>query len=315
MLPLVQRLFSRRKESPSRPPKIVGLVPARNEAPRIAFCLRALSACTDAIVYLDDCSDDSTVSAVEAVADECRVQKIIRKDRWYRDEPGDRNALLEAGRALGGTHFVVIDADEAFTANCATDNFLREKILSLRPGDQLAVHWIQLWRSVRQYRSDDSVWSGKQKRVAFCDDGRARYESDFIHTSRVPRFRSGKQHALDAETHGLLHFQFVHWPSLLLKQAWYRCLERVRDPKKTAQAINEKYAPSKDETNLRLKPVPAAWLAYEFFDESVFSAPDNWRRVQIQNWLREHGREFFADLDIWDIDWNDAAEKSPGASG
>ena len=66
--------------------RIVALVPARNEGPRIAFCLRALALYADAIVYLDDCSDDDTVATVESLAAACRVEKIIRKKEWLRDD-------------------------------------------------------------------------------------------------------------------------------------------------------------------------------------------------------------------------------------
>ena len=98
--------------------KIVGLIPARNESKIIEQCLHALSFYTDAIIYLDDASDDNSVAIVESVADKYRVEKIIKKKIWKRDEPGDRNALLKAGREIGGTHFIVIDADEMLTSNC-----------------------------------------------------------------------------------------------------------------------------------------------------------------------------------------------------
>jgi ribonuclease Y len=37
---------------------------------------------------------------VESLAQECRVERIIRKPVWHRDEPGDRNAMLQAGREI-----------------------------------------------------------------------------------------------------------------------------------------------------------------------------------------------------------------------
>lgn len=302
--------FLRNKLSPpsagaKRPAKIVGLVPARNESASIEFCLRALARYTDAIVYLDDCSEDDSVKIVESLAAQCRVESIIRKPTWHRDEPGDRNRMLQAGREIGGSHFVVIDADEAFTANCEEGDFLRQKILALRPGDQLAALWIQLWRSSRQYRCDDSVWTNNRKRVAFGDEPGASYESDFIHTSKVPKNLSGRRSALEGDERGLLHFQFVNWRNMLVKQAWYRCLERIRNPDKPAAKINERYRASKDETGLRLKAAPAAWLAgYPFFDETMFAAPDRWREAQIREWFERYGRDCFADLDIWDVNWD-----------
>ncbi len=295
--------------------KIVALVPARNEGPRIAFCLRALAQYADAIVYLDDCSDDETVVMVESLAAECRVAKILGKTKWHRDEPADRNALLQAGRAIGGTHFIVLDADEAFTANCAADQFLRRLILELQPGDSMALHWIQLWRGVSQYRFDNSVWTWNSKAVIFADDGRCSYSSEFIHTPRVPANLSGRRHSLPGYSHGLLHFQFVNWRNLLIKQAWYRCLEHIREPEKPVEEINRRYAPSKDETGLGLKAAPDEWLAgYPFFDPSIVSEPETWREKQILGWFKQFGRDHFRTLDIWDIQWgqsNDYASPLP----
>ncbi|MCL5095947.1 MAG: FkbM family methyltransferase, partial [Candidatus Omnitrophica bacterium] len=289
---------------PARGMKIVGLVPARNEHERLEFCLRALAKYTDAIVYLDDCSDDNSLGVVESLAESCRIERVIRKTRWHRDEPGDRNALLAAGREIGGTYFIVLDADEVLTANLADDDYLRRLITRLRPGEKLAMTWIQLWRSVKKYRFDDSVWTWNSKAVIFCDDQKCHYDSGFIHTPRVPANLEGQTHFLPGYTHGLLHFQFVNWRNLLVKQAWYRCLERIRDPQKSARAIDELYAPSKDERNLRLKPAPENWLSgYSFFDPARADAPEHWREAQVLDWFEQYGRDCFKDLDIWDIDW------------
>jgi len=293
-----------------RPAKIVGLVPARNEEARIEFCLRALAQFTDAIVYLDDCSTDQTAARVEQIAQNCRVERILRKPEWSRDEPGDRNRLLQAGREIGGTHFIVLDADEAFTANCRDQQMLRRLILSLRPGEQLAMTWIQLWRSLDYYRHDASVWTNNFKPIAFCDDGRCSYVSEFIHTPRVPANLAGARVTLSGYEFGLLHFQFVNWRNLLIKQAWYRCLERIRDPQKPAATINELYAPSQDESGLGLVPAPRHWFAYPFFDPAVVNAPDLWREAQIKAWLDQYGLDFFKDLDIWQIDWRSKADTS-----
>jgi FkbM family methyltransferase len=288
-----------------RRPKIVGLVVGRNEAPRLPFCLRALAKYTDAIVYLDDCSEDNSVEVVRSLSAECRVERILRKDRWHLDEPGDRNLLLNGGREIGGTHFIAIDVDEAFTSNCAEKDFLRRLILSLLPGDQIAVNWIQLWRDVHQYRRDSSVWTWNYKGVIFCDDGKCTHSSEFVHTPRVPANLSGQCYRLPGYVHGLMHFQFVNWRNLLVKQAWYRCLERVRDAAKPSSAINERYAPSKDEKGLGVWAAPAEWLSgYPFFDIAPFNEPEWWREKQVRQWFKQLGKKHFQDLDIWDLDWS-----------
>lgn len=284
--------------------KFVGLVPVRNEEIMIEHCLRALACYTDAIVVLDDCSTDNTCAIVEALAQECNVVKIIHKTAWHRDEPGDKNMLLQAGRDAGGTHFIVIDADEMLTANFMHNNQLRATVQQMSPGDTLALCWIQLWRSVNHYRFDNSVWTWNYKTIIFADNKTAAYSSGFIHTAPVPNGLRGKKRQLDGYEYGLLHFQFVNWHNLLVKQAWYRCLERMRYPNKTDQAINRTYAASKDERSLKLQPVPQAWFAaYPFFDPELFNTTETWRKEQVRAWFSEYGTEFFKKLDIWDVDW------------
>ncbi len=285
--------------------KIVGLVHARNEQNIIAQCLKALSLYTDAIVFLDDASTDDTVERVREIRKECRVERIITKERWLRDEPGDRNALLTAGREIGGTHFIQLDADEMFTSNLLDNNHLRDRILELQPGDALALTLIQLWRGVNSYRLDSSQWSNDNRPFIFCDDKNCYYASDFIHTKRVPENLKGTTYRIEGYEYGVMHFQFVNWENLLIKQAWYRCLEHIRQPQKPINEINRRYAPSKDETGIHLEPSPSNWFAgYPFFNPGVFNIPEKWRKKQVNEWFQIHGTEFFRELDIWDVEWN-----------
>lgn len=282
---------------PHENPKIVGLMPARNEGSKINFALKALSPHCDAIVYLDDHSTDDTLDRVRSIQEECKIERILTKDAWFRDEPKDRNRLLDAGREIGGTHFIVIDADEAITGNCLEGGMLREKILSLRPGDQLALHWIQVWRDTEHYRVDGTRWANRYKRCIFCDDGTSRYASEFIHTSRVPKTKGRRTDFKGS--HGLLHFQFANWDNLMLKHQWYCWLERVRTPEKPIEEIRERYAKSIDEAGLQRNRIPAEWLAaYLFFDPAAFHEPDQWRIEQINQWKEEYGEAYFDGLDL-----------------
>lgn len=292
--------------------RIVGLVGVRNEAPRMAFCLRSLARFCDAIVVLDDCSEDDTVKVVESLAGECKVERILRKDHWHRDEPGDRNAQLNAGREIGGTHFIVMDADEAFTSNLAKDGTLRRMIADLEPGDQLCLPLLNLWRGFKQFRSGGPGWCHDVRPFAFADDGVTSYSSEFIHTPRVPVDLQGHKWNMDSYAMGVMHFQFVNWPALMLKQAWYRCMERVRRPERSDEDINTQYWQTEDESGMELKPVPQEWLqGYEFFDPAAFEIIDAFRQKQMIDWLREKGVAQFAGLDIWRIDWSFAETVAP----
>ena len=31
--------------------------------------------------------------------------------------------------------------------------------------------------------------------------------------------------------------------------------------------------------------------------------PDNWRKQQVNEWFDELGKNYFEELDIWDVDW------------
>jgi glycosyltransferase involved in cell wall biosynthesis len=214
--------LSRHNHSAAR--KIVALIPVKNEALRISFCLKAVSAFTDAICLYDDDSTDNTLEIVESLASECGVEKVIRNRHWRYDEGKYRQTLLEAGREIGGTHFVVLDADEAFTSNLTRNNFLKKTILSLQPGEQLQLVWIQLWRSVSNYRYDRSFWTNNYKSFVFADDGQCAYTDQQFHLLRVPLDLKGRAYRIEGYDCGVLHFLFVNWRNLLIKQAWYRCL-------------------------------------------------------------------------------------------
>lgn len=287
----------------AKKPKIIGLVPARNESRVIKQCLECLSRFTDGIVYLDDCSTDNSVKLVQGIARKHNI-KILRKKTWHRDEPGDRNLLLENGRKMGGTHFIVVDADEVFTANMADGDFLRTKILELEPGDQMAINWVQLWRTHKQYRFDNSIWTYCYKNVIFCDDQKCGYRSDFIHTARVPAGLNGKVVTIEGYERALMHFQFVYWRNLLVKQSWYRCLERTRMPSKLVHAINTRYALSKNEEGLGTKPSPRKWFSgYKTFDPGAYAQPNTWYEEHVLEMFDQYSLSYFENLDIWDVNW------------
>ena len=88
---------------------------------------------------------------------------------------------------------------------------------------------------------------------------------------------------------------------LAQRQAWYRCLEHVKEPNKPIEKINKKknYKLLTDETGIKLKDVRASWYkGYDFFDEEPFNQPETWRKKQIIKWVNEYGFEYFMDLDL-----------------
>jgi glycosyltransferase involved in cell wall biosynthesis len=276
--------------------KIVGLLQIRNEATLIEQCLHALSLYTDAIVILDDASDDNTLEIVESVADTYHIEKIVRNgtSAWeHRAESDNRQKLLDAGREIGGTHFLIIDADEMMTSNCATNNFLRNIILRLNLGDRLKMNIMHLWGSFDRYRT---YFKEEMKYFIFCDDGRCYYIHQFLHVNRVPLNLSGGANLeLQNQQYGLLHFGYVNWDNVLIRQAWYKCLERVRNSDKSIEEINSWY-PAHKEKDATTFPVPQSWICgYTFFNPQLFAESEQWRMKQIVHW--------FNDMEIWHLDF------------
>mmetsp|Transcript_9340 Transcript_9340/g.23312 ORF Transcript_9340/g.23312 Transcript_9340/m.23312 type:complete len:408 (-) Transcript_9340:226-1449(-) len=99
---------------------------------------------------------------------------------------------------------------------------------------------------------------------------------------------------------GLLHFQFVNWPNFLLKQAWYKCFERIRLPEKSASDIQARYANSLDEIGERVVHVFPSWFArYEdILNPEDFTHLDTWRVQMLREWFQEHTAHTFEGIGV-----------------
>ncbi|MGB8468311.1 MAG: glycosyltransferase [Candidatus Babeliales bacterium] len=293
----------------ARSSKIVAFMQVRNEENIIAQSLRCLLNYVDAMVILDDASTDSTPFILMELQKELPIVEIIfnKESAWEAGRESDnQQQMLEAARRAGGTHFIFMDADEIISANCLTNGYLRSFILSLQPGEKAALRFLNLWRSPYKYRSDKSPYgNGAYRPIIFCDYPGASYEQSFLHGARYPEPLPGKLHQLP-EQYVVLHFQFVNWNNLLAKQAWYRCLEHVKGIQSVAD-INKRYRDSKNEKKISLKRINTDWLSgYKNFDVAVYDLPVQWRTQQVNDWFDQYGKDFFKDLDIWDVNWENA---------
>lgn len=279
--------------------KIVGLVAVKNEQNCIEQCLRALSLYTDAIVILDDASEDDTLSIIKPLAQKYNLH-IIAKNVWSRDEARDRNTLLDRGRALNGTHFIVIDADEMFTAPCMHHNYLRKQILKMNPGDYMSCWWINLYNDAQQYDNQYII-----KPFIFCDDGNASYDNSIrIHAERIPENLHGTNHVLQPiSQYGLLHFKYVNWENVLIRNAWYQCLMSIMWPEVSRKEVGSFFKQKLVQQSGNLRNTNPRWLDYPFFTAHDFSQPDTWRKQQIIHWIETYGTAYFNDLSIWHLDF------------
>ncbi len=290
--------------------KIIGLVAAKNEARILARTIKSLALFVDSIIYLDDNSDDNSLKIINSLRESYKIEKIITKSVDKIDDATDRNILLSAGRELGGSHFIVIGANEVFTSNLLSDNLLHRSILDLQPGDSLSLNIIQLWKSPDNFCFDDSLGIWNYKPAIFADDGVCNYEREYCPTPRIPKNLQGTNYTVEGYNFGLMQFNNVNLENLLIRTAFDKIIEKIKYPKKSAMEIKQRYELEINESNLTLKDVPDNWYSmYEDFDKNIYTSLDEWRIAKVLNQMDNYDNDFFSDLDINDIDWNSYRSK------
>jgi len=290
--------------------KIVGLMLARNEEWVIGTSLRAALLWCDEVVVLDHASTDATPRIVTAVAKESggRVHSLHRPDVGVWEEMAHRQATLDEGRRVGGTHFAIVDADEVLSANLIP--VIRACYDDLMPGDLLELPMVPCWRSCFGHRVDDCVWTNCSWTHGFADDllmGWRPVEGYHYH-HRAP-IGAGPAHRPlpigTMENGGVLHLQFAPWDRLTAKHAWYKMMETVRYPgRRTAAELNHMYGKALNERGLRTKPCVASW--WGGYPEDVIApllepggAP--WQADECRRMMREHGAHAFDGLDLFGV--------------
>lgn len=277
--------------------KIIALFPVRNEQWILPTYLSSVCQIADEIIALDQESEDLSVKILKEKG--VHVEKnIVPKGTWQQTNIR-REKLLSLGRAIGGTHFIWLDADEAFTANFLKHG--REIIGNLKPGQKLSMQWLALWKSIDKYRDDQSVWSNNFKDFIVCDHSDYGFEEAHVHEGRTqgPN-KPNTLIQLPIEQGAVLHFQFVPWRNFQLKQAFYRCLELINAPN-TAETINATYAITLDDPKVTLKQIPNEWTENLKIDPMITEMPASWHFNEILKLFNKHGIEFFEPLQIWHI--------------
>lgn len=294
--------LERLRQIPKAPtPKIVGLMLVRNEDWIIGLSARAALQWCDAIyVYCHKCTD-RTMNVLDDIAAEY-PERVMRawSDAENWDEMDMRQTTLKMGRKWGATHFACIDADEVLTGNLLPR--IRNMVLRLRPTDALDLPMIPCWRSLDQYRSDESVWSRSYISTAFADDKGVAWKPEkggYQHHHRLPYgVRAHRQ--LKHDDGGVMHLQFANWRRLVEKHRWYKCVEVTRFPdKRSVEEIERVYSQATDENNLNTKPVPSAWWApYSQWIGCVDMKSEPWHAAECDRIIAEYGREKFKGLRV-----------------
>ncbi|EME30020.1 amine oxidase family protein isoform 2 [Galdieria sulphuraria] len=223
-------------------PKITALLAVRNVESTLFLGIRHLTEFCDSIVVLDDHSSDNTILELQLLSRYYPIEAIIYfTSQWSkRDELGDRQILLEMGRLLRSTHFVIIDYDEIFAADCVSNGRLREQILRLPRGHSLYIPWIFPWNGTRYHakplhtglnllnRSLSTIFADHES-LEYPTTSSTRTSTEMsIHIGRIPNFRNGsKTTTWLANECKILDLRFVSLHNLEKKLLWYDALGRI----------------------------------------------------------------------------------------
>ena len=297
--------------------KIITLITFRNEEHFLKTPIQSVANITDEVVCINDKSTDNSQKVAEELG--ASVYENTHNNELGSTENEIRNNLLNLGREHNGTHFIILDADEALSSNFENNIQL---IRDLVPGQSMELQWLAMWKSLTRFKDDKSVWSNSFKDFIYCDDIRLNL------TDTIFKNKDYKKHDIAWPTHpprtpgiskvrfnrnigAVLHFQFSNWEAFQLKQCWYRCAELIQNDGQNAGGINDKYRITLEadgfvtdiKNKFKTKKIPK-YLDHDINRPNLddLSSQYSWRLDQIENWFNDLGKDYFRDLEIWHLD-------------
>lgn len=271
--------------------KIVALIPIKNEAWILRLSLSQLSEFVDEIIALNDsCSDDSL--NICANFSNCKIinfeQEEVSLNMSLR-----RNILLEEGRKVGGTHFIMLDADECFSFEFCTN--IRKEISKLSPGQSLKMPWVFVFRDINNkpvYESSKYIY----KDFVYFDNGVDTYPDVKISEPRTPSKNNFL--ILNDQEYKVFHFQYFLEKRNQIKQIRYRCNELL-EGKRSAYRINATYFFTK-----HFAPKLPEKVTDQFIIKNINLISDDGGKFLLRSVLElfeKYNAKFFEKLDIWYI--------------
>lgn len=282
--------------------KKIVLMPVKNEEWILEQALHCASLFADHIILIDQNSTDATPQICK------KFPKLvyIKNPSDVYNEGQHSQQLLDAARQYDGHNFIIkLAADEVLSANILAPGAFERLTANALPGCAFSMQWVQLWKRPDVYRDDNSVWSRHYRAFAFIDDRKSNYKQRLTHMDMIPADLIPA--ARHIEEFKVLHYQFTDWPRMLLKQCWARLLEFDHNPSHAfmrSVQLNNKYFITKDETGLKVVPVPKQWSeGYPEFKVKAFDLKQDWHSKFCLEAISKYGPENLKWLDIWDLDW------------
>lgn len=275
--------------------KVVCLMPVKNEASILPVTLNIISQYCDLIIIADQMSTDGSR---EIYRDFSKVVVIDNNREGHSNEV--RWDLLKKAREYGDNNIILcLDADEYIPVGIFK-KFIEANEFKI--GESFRFPWIQLWKSINYY-NNTGVWFRNYQRAMWVDDGKTEYDKVIVindHTSRVPQKFLENCQRVDIVP--IIHLQWVFWDRTQLKQAWYRCMELIKEKRKVI-SINSAYALSLDKKNVKLRKVQEIWIK-DLKKSSLKLVESNGEGYlkEIFKLFDKMGILYFEPLQIWHIE-------------
>jgi hypothetical protein len=290
-------------------PKVIALTATRNEDWVLGLSLRVSLSYCDAVVITDHGSTDGSAQIIRDAQAEFPHRQIStrRVDNQEWMEMDIRQEMLDRGRRLGGTHFVIVDADEVPTGNLLPD--LRDLALSPTRGKIVSLPMIAPYHAPGVFRWDGPWGTANSIPWAFCDSAALRWSGPDTYQlhRRIPYKAVDAGRLVDGKDHGgLFHLQFVSKTRLQSKAAWYKMIETLRYPTlRTPRDLDQMYDWTlREEGDMQIYDVPDSWWApYREKGWLKHFAPDteSWQLVEVRRLVAEYGPEIFSGLNLHGI--------------
>lgn len=283
--------------------KIIGLMLVRSEDWIITASVRAAMRWCDGLAIVNHASTDETLEMIRMVACDwsvatCPIKWETVTDGSQWDEMTLRQKTLDLGRAMGGTHFAIVDADEIISANLVDK--IRPEFEKLSPGQCLEVPMLAM-RTLDVYQDDDSVWSRAWLTLGFADAPTLSWrpaEDGYQHHARAPRGNTGTRRYLkDKSEGGVFHVQFSNRRRLIAKHWLYAYVDHLRWPgREDVHQLSIKYSMALQKAN-HLGVVPEEWWAGHN-KKSIKLDGVPWQEEELRRLLSIHGEKAFEGIKL-----------------
>lgn len=297
--------------------KLISLVIFKNEKQLLSGFMNNLSQHVDAIVGYDDGSEDS--SLFDFVSHKGIIAETKAKLSFSNGGQDEiRQIVLEKGRELGGTHFIILDIDERLY--CSDKVFFLQSLKQLKPGQKVALDWVNLWNSYDEYCIQGYPLEPRKKAFIFRDHPQMKYpfgvkHKDIFHFDRLPNMKNAeKWMPMDSEKAVVLHLQHLNLDRIKIKKIWYQVLELIANPY-SAVHINNLYKDGTPE-DFATAPTKKVWRDVFLSEINEYSVENDWRYIETLHKIDIHGIQFFEKLDIWKFEkfeelWNEKMKRFP----